>query len=65
MLKMCFGDNAIGRRQSFERVSGFKHGENSSKVVSVVGVTPRISFHSEAMVQQRFVLLGQTVTQDY
>jgi hypothetical protein len=58
MLKTAFSDNAIGRTQTFEWYSQFKHGFNIKSMLVIF-------FDCEGIVHQEFVPPGQTVNQHY
>jgi hypothetical protein len=58
ILKTAFGDNAMGRTQSFEWFSRFKRGTNIKSMLVIL-------FDCEDIVHQEFVPPGQTVNQSY
>jgi hypothetical protein len=57
MLKTAFGDNAMGRTQTFEWFPRFKRGSNIKSML--------IFSDCEGIVHQEFVPPGQTVNQHY
>jgi hypothetical protein len=58
MLKTAFGDNAMGRTQTFEWFSRFKRGSNIKSMLVIF-------FDCEGIVHQKFVPPSQTVNQHY
>jgi transposase len=58
MLKTAFGDNAMGRTQTFEWFCRFKRGSNLKSMLVIF-------FYCEVIVHQEFVPPGQTVNQHH
>jgi hypothetical protein len=58
MLKIAFGDSAMGRTETFEWFSGFKRGSNFKTMLVIF-------FDCEGIFHQEFIPPGQTVNQHY